>query len=332
MSIITSHWSWGGVDIPNTHHKYPNSGFTLIEVLIALTLLAFLGFWTSQSISQAVRSKKKIEKIVDKSGLLRDALQVIREDVNKAFHYHDINVDLYNESQKERIKNCEKNTKKTKKDSSRHRGGSSSSSSQTIQQRCTELRRKFKKKGQKGLTQFQGDTDYLHFTSLSHIRAKKNSKLSHQSEVGYFLKDCKGRLDKKSSSQCLWRRINPIIDNRVEEGGREIVLLEHVTEFQLRYLGPEKEEGKAWVEKWKTGENADDLTRGKFPSAVEVTITLKDKRKEKDKKISMTTVAAIRFPNNEILNKEALKTHSPTKPVTGRPDPRLIPGSGHTKK
>ena len=193
-------------------------------------------------------------------------------------------------------------------------------------------RRKFKTKKQKGLTQFQGDTDHLHFTSLSHIRARKNSKLSHQSEVGYFLKDCKGRLDKKSSSQCLWRRISPIIDNRVEEGGREIVLLEHVTEFQLRYLGPEKEEGKAWVEKWKTGENADDLTRRKFPSAVEVTITLEDKRKEKDKKISMTTVAAIRFPNNEILNKETLKTHSPTKPMTGRPDPRLIPGSGHTKK
>lgn len=301
------------------------SGFTLIEVLISLALLAFLGFWTSQSIRHALHSKKKIEKMVDKSGLLRDALQFIKRDINKAFHYYDIGVHLYNESQLERIKRCEKNVKKKPAARPNDRRAPSSSPSQrrSAQQECNELKAKFKKKKEQNLTHFQGEEDSLHFTSLSHIRAKKNSKLSHQSEVGYFLKDCKGRLNKKSSSQCLWRRVSPIIDDNVEEGGRETVLLEHVSKFKLRYLGQEKEGGEEWVKQWKTGRDADDLTRGKFPSAVEVTVALKDKKKEKDKEVSLTLVAPIRFPNNEkIKNNE----NKPLNPSGGSPPPRATRG------
>ena len=271
----------------------PLSGFTLIEVLIALTLLSFIGFWTSQSISQAVRSKKKIQNMVDRSSLLLDAMQVIQMDINKAFHYYDINVDLYNESQEERIKNCQKNA----------RGGPNT---WPTPQYCNNLKSKFKLKKQKNLTQFQGDSDNLHFTSLSYTRSKKNVKLCRQSEVGYFLKNCRGRLDKSFSSQCLWRRINPIIDNRVEEGGRESVLLENISEFKLRYLGPEKEQGAEWIDKWKTGEDADDVTRGKFPSAVEITIELEKKEEEK-KKQKLVSVAAIRFPNNQIFRSKKSK-------------------------
>ncbi len=306
-------------------------GFTLIEVLIALSLLSFLGLWTSQSITNAIRSKKKIQKMVDKSGLLRDALQVIQKDINLAFHHYDINVDIYNESQKERIKRCEKNIRKKSSRPPAARGrsptrpspprGSKAPPKNTLQY-CSYLKSKFKKKVQKQLTQFQGDPDSLHFTSLSNVRAKRNSKLSRQSEVGYFVKDCKGRLDKTISSPCLWRRVSPFIDNEVSEGGRKTVLLENVTAFELRYLGPEKEKGMQWIKKWKTGENADAVTRGKFPSAVEVKVTLQNKNKDKDKEITMTMVAGISFPNNERLKrKKASSSPSSSPSQRGRAQP-----------
>ena len=178
-----------------------------------------------------MRSKAKIQRMVGQSGLLRDTLRVIQKDINRAFHYYDINIDLYNESQKERIQNCEK------------RFRSSSSRPPPKPNPCQKLRAEFKRRRQKNLTQFQGDENTFHFTSLSHIRPKKNSKFSRQSEVGYFVKSCKGRLNKKVSSDCLWRRINPIIDDEVSEGGQEMVLLENISEFKLRYLGREKEDG-----------------------------------------------------------------------------------------
>ena len=256
-----------------------SKGFTLIEVVMALALLSFLGVLTSQSISQAIRSKKKIQEITNQSGLLRDVLQVIQKDINKAFHYYDINVDIYNESQKERIKRCKQSTQ-------------TRPVNQDAVKYCQTVQKNFKQKKQKNLTQFQGESDNLHFTSLNYTRNRKNLKFSRQSEVGYFLRTCKGRFDKTTSSQCLWRRISPIIDDKVDEGGEEMVLLEDVSEIEFRYLGPEKEEGDEWIDTWKTGENADDVTRNKFPSAVEITVTLKKK------KIRLSTVANIRFPNN----------------------------------
>ena len=265
-------------------------GFTLIEVMVSLAILSSLALLTSQSITQAVKSKKKIERMVGRSGLLRDALQVIKKDINRAFHYYDINVDLYNQSQMARINNCKKSAAK-----------GTNPNSWPTKAFCNKLQKSFKKRKQKNLTQFQGYEDRLNFTSLSHIRPKKDSKFSRQSEVGYFVKSCKGRLDKGISSECLWRRMNPIIDNEVEEGGRAVVLLENISEFKLRYLGPEKDGGELWVKTWKTGENADDLTRGRFPSAVEITLVLEDEKsskKKKKKKVSFVTVTSIRFPNN----------------------------------
>lgn len=62
--------------------------------------------------------------------------------------------------------------------------------------------------------------------------------------------------------------------------------------FELRYFGKEKED---WVDTWdSSSENGDDTLKNKFPSAVEVTLTVEQNKKE----VSAIRVVALRFPNN----------------------------------
>ncbi|NJM10486.1 MAG: hypothetical protein HC883_06480 [Bdellovibrionaceae bacterium] len=77
------------------------------------------------------------------------------------------------------------------------------------------------------------------------------------------------------------------------------MLLENVTEFKLRYLGPGKDD--EWVDTWITSDKSgDDTTKNKFPYAVEITLAVKDTGSgANDKVLRMTAVAAVRNPNNK---------------------------------
>ena len=52
------------------------SGFTLLETIIALSLLAILALASSKSIQSSLRSKKQIQYKIDRQSLVRDALAV----------------------------------------------------------------------------------------------------------------------------------------------------------------------------------------------------------------------------------------------------------------
>lgn len=282
------------------------AGFTLVEVIITMTILAFISIFLAQSMQSALSSKKKIQGRVDRDSKLRDALSVLRNDIKLSFNYRDINVELYNEAQKEREKR--KKEKKTISTSSTTTGGDSTSgegssgdgSTGSVDKpdtaaTNTEENKPFVPKEQKIYTQFQGQADNLHFTSLSLPRVQANAQTSNQSEVSYFLKDCRGRLNKDHQSKCLWRRTSAVIDEDLTTGGNEMALLEDVTEFKLRYLGPGTE--GEWRDDWMSGEGGDAITKNKFPDAVEISIEVQDKD-TKENPISMTVVAPIRFPNN----------------------------------
>jgi len=61
-------------------------GFTLLELLLSLTILSALVALTSQSIQQALFSKAKIQLQLDEMSAVRDTLKIIERDVNLAFH------------------------------------------------------------------------------------------------------------------------------------------------------------------------------------------------------------------------------------------------------
>ena len=121
--------------------------------------------------------------------------------------------------------------------------------------------------------------------------------------MGYYTEDCRGRLDKRKSSKCLWRRLSPVIDDKVDEGGSKQVLLEDVESVKFKFIGPESEE--EWRNTWMTDESGDAVSKNIFPYAVEISIEMKP-IKEGAKKVAMTVVAPLSFPNHQKTTQERI--------------------------
>ena len=258
----------------------PESGFTLIEILLAIAIMATLTTYTAQSIQSALQTSRKYKKRIDESSELRSVLHIMERDINLAFHYRDIYTEMNDEL-------------KDKKDNDNSEDGESTPPPPNY-------------------TEFKGEKNSLHFTSLSNIRTALDSQESDQAEIGYYIKNCQPRGKKSSSSiPCLWRRLSPFLDEKVDEGGRAIVLLENVKALNLRYVGPLEEESEAkWQERWMTKEGADDKTRDKFPLAVEIELVVTRNVAGKDVEQKLSTIAQIRFPNNPRKEEESENTEN----------------------
>ena len=282
------------------------SGFTLLEVVVAMVILSFLSLFTFQSIQSALKAKTRIQSDLDRTSTLRDALRIMERDINLAFNYRDVSIKLYNDMQKMR-------QQKAKAAAGRPAGGQpgigTTSPSTTIDNdppvnpnagvggANPADAEKFKLKTEKIYTQFLGERNKIDFTTLSNMRMTEDSAISMQAEVGYHLKPCRRRSTQEQSSQCLWRRISNYLHDDITKEGEETALLENVTAFSLRYLGPGREE--EWIDTWLTDDRGDDQTKGKFPYAVEITIEVHDPAAvPKTKPLRMTAVASIRNPNN----------------------------------
>jgi prepilin-type N-terminal cleavage/methylation domain-containing protein len=264
-------------------------GFTLIEIVVAVAILAVLCLMTAQSIQRAVKTKVKIEKDIDRVSVVREALKVMERDINLAFNYRDINVDLYNAVGAAR--------QAAATTTNQPQAGTTTPGQPAQPTQPQPAISPFVPKKQILLTQFLGSEKELYLTSLSNVRTQADVQESDQAAIGYFLKDCTNWINKSWHSNCLIRRVNPILTDDITKGGVETPLLENVTRFELRYLGPNHE--KEWIKDWMSdGKNGDDTTKTKFPYAVEITIETRNKNIENDKPTLMTWVAALRFPNN----------------------------------
>lgn len=250
-------------------------GFTLIEIMIAISIMTFISLFTARMIQQGVQAKTKIQGEVDRNSGLKSALALMSQDIQLAFNYRDINAEVYNAAQKSR----QPTTTPTPNPQGQNPADD-----------------KYKLKEEKTITRFYGEKDKLNFTSLNNFRPVKNLQESDQIEVGYYLESCSGRIDKKKSSQCLWRRTSPYVDEDVTEGGTKIPILENVKNLRFRYLGNGHEE--EWVDRWHT-EQGEEVMKGHFPNAVEITLSIEDPKAGSKKDIAMTIVAAVRFANNK---------------------------------
>lgn len=278
------------------------AGMTLIEILVAMALMSVLTYYISTTIQNGARTKIKIEKDIKDNSAVRDALRVIEADINRAFNYRDINIQLYNESMKEREKRIQEAKAKETEPSTADPAVPSNPESTADTPQTAGTEEPFEPKEEKILTAFWGDDNEVHFTSLNNVRTIAEKKESSQMEVGYYVESCRGRLNKKKQSNCLWRRKSHILDDDVKEGGDKTVLLENVTKFELRYLGPVEGEKAEWDSGWQSDGAQDAAKKNHFPMAVEVTLEVQDKgegkNKKKSKKTGMTMVAQIRNPNN----------------------------------
>jgi general secretion pathway protein J len=271
-----------------------SKGFTLLEILIAVTILAIISTLTAININKSVKFKAKIEQDLDDYSSVRDALIIMTHDVNTAFHWVDINAEL-------------------KRQLSGTPAGSPGATPAAPVAPVTTT------SGPPGelipidkLTSFEGETDFLYLTTLSHVRTIMDTKESDQAKIGYYLKDVKS-LHGHQDTKALIRSESPILDGEGRKGGVETVLLENIKSLKFRYMGADDKE---WIDKWKTIETDDTTQKNNFPDAVEISITTMRKGRE----ISLSTIAAIHNTNNNLLNQL-------TGATNGTPAPGTSPGT-----
>ncbi len=275
-------------------HRTRSSGFTLLEVVIAVTLMAFLSYFTAQAIQRALKAKTKIQSDIDRNVALREALNFMVRDIQLAFNYRDVSIELFNAAQKQ-------NVQAPRQTQTPNQGGAPQPPVETPRQRQQQAAAAAanapEQKEDKLVTQFIGDEKKIDFASLSRIRSQQDEAVSNQSEVGYYLDDCTSRKDRKRRLKCLWRRSSPYIDEEPTEGGSAAVLLENVASLSFRYLGPEHEE--EWVRAWRSDGQLEEVMKGQFPYAVEITLEVFDDRFKPPHTLAMTRTAEIRFPNDK---------------------------------
>lgn len=245
--------------------------------------MATLTTLTAQSISSALQTSRKYRKSISDASELRDVLSIIEKDINLAFHYRDIHSQMKKELDE-------------KKEGANDNQNTNSGFSNNNELGNTPA----------NYTEFKGEKSSLHFTSLSNFRTNLDIQESSQQEVGYFLKPCQKKTGRKERVSCLWRRTSPYIDDKVDEGGRAIVLIADVKSLSFKYVGESEEESEPqWIERWMTKEGAEPKTKDKFPLAVQVEIVVNRLVSGKKRTQTMSTIAKIRFPNNEKKKEDA---------------------------
>lgn len=288
-----------------------NRGFTLIEVLITIAILGTMTLLVAQSIQNGTRNKAKIQEQVDDQSKVRNALLILQIDINKAFHYQDVEKEFADALKKK----SQAATPATPKPGQPGVPAPVAAATTTAE-KPRELPRI------DPLTNFIGKEEQLDFVTKNAQRTIKDSRVADFQEVGYQLKDCRTVQGDSAAAKCLWRRTSPYVDHDVTKGGEEMVLLDHVTEFKLRYFGKGKQD---WVKEWSSSASGDAITTGNFPLAVEVSLTYeREVNGKKKKKYKMQIVVPLRFPNNKEKSTTPIGTGQPGKDAS-TPAPGTTP-------
>lgn len=278
-------------------------GFTLVETIITMIIMAVLTTFAARTIQQAFRAKAKIEDQIDTVSQVKDTLRMFERDVNLAYHYTDLELELAQELDKAQ---AAKPTATPNPNPDRDRdvdeggvgGGGAPSPPKTsyVQALKTENR-------QDPTTQFIGKESELHFVTTNVVRYMKNSPQADFGEVSYFLESCKNRPDKSfESGKCLFRRTSPFVDKDVTKGGTATQLLPDVTEFKLKYYSKIQ---KDWRKDWNSkADGGEANTQDRYPEALEVSLLVEPpmkgpEAKGKKKKISIQMVIPVHNPNNK---------------------------------
>jgi prepilin-type N-terminal cleavage/methylation domain-containing protein len=270
------------VQVRRTAKQTKSRGFSLLETLIVLGILAVMALIASRAIKGALLNKNKIDARLKTETVVFDALRIVATDIERAFHYQYALYELDRQVIAQQIQTQE---------------GAIPPGQPPPQVAATADGEDLAMPPPpERLTQFIGKDDQLHFTTLNHQRTTFNAQESNQSEVGYYLADCKSRVTDKTS-RCLWRRASTLIDNDVTRGGMATPLVENVSDFHFEYLSEDFND-KEWRKSWLTDNNGTPQTQNMFPSMVRVVLEVHDKDNKEIGKFRQTIIATIRFPNN----------------------------------
>ena len=188
------------------------NGFTLIEVLVSMAVLAMIMASVWQGTKQSLDSKERVEKrdAIFQGG--RVALRKIADDISMAFL----------------IKSP------TERNTTAAVTGTATAEVQTRPRPITFF-----------IGEDRGERDEVRFTTLSNIRLFKNAKQSDQAKVSYSAQS-----DPEDSQVInLVRTFSPYLDEQNNVEGSSYVVAENIQEFSVEYYDLRKQE---WGRTWNT--------------------------------------------------------------------------------
>jgi general secretion pathway protein J len=223
-------------------------GFTLLEVLISVGLLAGLTTIMWVTINNMFETRDRITEQYERYQIMRVALDRMTRELASAY------------------------------DASAAHGAEPNAEEKA------QRAKKQKKGGQKqALAQrepvefgMRGRSDEVQFTSFAHTRTTKDERASHHAEIGYSIQRTRQNGDLVES---LVRREDTTIDDDITEGGKVYVLIPRIESIEFEYwdpgeveLGTQEESARgSWVDEWDT---SDSRYEGRLPFRVRITVTL----------------------------------------------------------
>jgi len=303
--------------------KNSTKGFTLLELLIAISILAALMLYSNQSIQNGMRAKVRIQEQTDLNSSVRDALRVMEKDINLAMHYRDLESEFKQAVQKSSSATPTPNPIQGTAGGAASGAGSGGSATSTTTQQQAQAQQALQQAMQVWMakdprrvdptTDFVGASDELHFITMNAPKLSEDSAQADFVKVGYYLADCKKPGDTGHTSKCLFRSSDSLAEGDVTKNGASVVLLEHVKEFKLRYINVNKQD---WVGDWSS-KSADAGMKLNFPDSVEISLKIETGEGDKKKTVGMRLVAPIRFPNNaQAANNANGQPQPPGPPAT----------------
>ncbi len=221
-----------------------NAGFTIVEVLIAITIVAVLSGLTWASISQMYRSRDLIQERSGRYQAVRITMERLTQEIGSAFM------------------------------AGPEFGFEEIPGEEPTPAEATEIPAQPVEPLQSGMI---GRDDSIHFTSFAHQRTFEGERAGNVAEIGYFLRS--ERNEEGELYDVLMRREDITLDDNITRGGTIQRVLPEVESISFEYwdagevkLGTNEEIGQGrWVDSW-------DTTRrefaGRLPTRVRIKLVL----------------------------------------------------------
>ncbi len=247
---------------------YKSKAFTLLEVMIAMTLFSVMALFLMRITDSGVRYQKIITKNVKNIRSIRSVWQVLRQDFYNVFLVKNKHVLLHSELM--RLAPDRKNNNLSRRGVPSPEGLDDYGRSRNVPKESSP--RPPTKPPLVG--QFKGTDEQVYFTTLSHGHTSVLSPQSDSTLVFYYLKACPHK-DTNKAQRCLWRKsfLDITADPEKAENGTEFLLLENVNKIKLAYFNILDNE---WKNQWPMGVQSSNL----LPVAVKIVLVFQNKKKQ----------------------------------------------------
>lgn len=136
-----------------------------------------------------------------------------------------------------------------------------------------------------------GRDDSLNFASMAHVRTMDRERSSDHAEIGYFVR--RGKNEEGETVNMLMRREDVTADDRIDKGGLVYTMLPDVEDIEFEYWDPgtvdlgtfeEIAQGR-WVKDWDTTRREQG---GRLPTRIRITLTLPAPNNRSEQEVFVT--------------------------------------------